>query len=208
LLVPARSILADDGTRVARFELLRPLKRSHITEDQLAESSWDDVSLDDFPRCLGSRGRGSPDQPQARAPLSCDGPPAPGLGQAPVRFREGQPHLGGGWSLAPWPGGSRPLRARNCAGRWVSNANRALSADDVVQTVLATGRAIEFAGREQLMVKRSLVNGSQRLELTGWSAARLDWYKAQGCFTEIIRYQTRLFVPIEGAASVIARLAA
>ncbi|MFW1308709.1 hypothetical protein ACEV7Y_23590, partial [Vibrio parahaemolyticus] len=38
LLVPARSILADDGRRVSRFELLRPLKRSHITEDQLAES--------------------------------------------------------------------------------------------------------------------------------------------------------------------------
>lgn len=82
-----------------------------------------------------------------------------------------------------------------------------LSADDIVQTVAATGRAMEFAGREKLMVKRSLVNGSQRIELTGWSVARLDWYKAQGCFTEIIRYQTRLFVPIEGAASVIARLA-
>ena len=66
---------------------------------------------------------------------------------------------------------------------------------------------MELAGREKLMVKRSLVNGSQRLELTGWSVARLDWYKAQGCFTEIIRYQTRLFVPIEGAASVISRLA-
>ena len=66
---------------------------------------------------------------------------------------------------------------------------------------------MEFAGRENLMVKRSLVNGSQRLELTGWSAARLDWYKAQGCFTEIIRYQTRLFVPIDGAVSVVARLA-
>jgi hypothetical protein len=84
---------------------------------------------------------------------------------------------------------------------------RALSADDIVQTVLATGRPMEFTGHEQLVVKRSLVNGSQRIELTGWSAARLDWFKAQGCFTEIIRYQTRLFVPIEGAASVIARLA-
>ena len=82
-----------------------------------------------------------------------------------------------------------------------------LSADDIIQTVLANGGAMELAGREKLMVKRSLVNGSQRLELTGWSVARLDWYKAQGCFTEIIRYQTRLFVPIEGAASVIARLA-
>jgi hypothetical protein len=82
-----------------------------------------------------------------------------------------------------------------------------LSADDIVQTVLATGRAMEFAGREKLVVKRSMVNGSQRIELNGWSVARLDWYKAQGCFTEIIRYQTRLFVPIDGAASVIAKLA-
>lgn len=82
-----------------------------------------------------------------------------------------------------------------------------ISADDIVQTVLATGRPMEFAGREPLMVKRSLANSSQRIELTGWSVARLDWYKAQGCFTEIIRYQTRLFVPIERAASVIARLA-
>jgi hypothetical protein len=48
LLVPARSILADDGTRVSRLELLRPLKRSHITEDQLAESSWEGISVEAF----------------------------------------------------------------------------------------------------------------------------------------------------------------
>ena len=78
-----------------------------------------------------------------------------------------------------------------------------LSADDIVQSVLATGRAMEFAGREKLTVKRSLVNGSQRIELTGWSVARLDWYKAQGCFTEIIRYRTRLFVPLDGAVDVV-----
>jgi hypothetical protein len=61
-------------------------------------------------------------------------------------------------------------------------------------------------GREALMLKRSLVNGAQRLELAGWSAARLGWYKAQGCFTEIIRYQTRLCVPTAGAAGILARL--
>jgi hypothetical protein len=81
-----------------------------------------------------------------------------------------------------------------------------ISADDIVQAVLATGRPMDVGGREQLTLKRSLVNGCQRLELTGWSAARLDWYKAQGCFTEIIRYQTRLFVPLGEAASIIPRL--
>src|SRR3546814_5686688 len=44
LLVPARGILSDDGTRLARFELLHPLKRSHITEDQLSETSWEGLT--------------------------------------------------------------------------------------------------------------------------------------------------------------------
>ena len=66
---------------------------------------------------------------------------------------------------------------------------------------------MQVKGPEALTLKRSLVNGAQRLELAGWSAARLDWYKAQGCFTEIIRYQTRLFVPTASAAVVLARLA-
>jgi hypothetical protein len=78
--------------------------------------------------------------------------------------------------------------------------------DDMVEAVLVTGRPMDVKGREQLTLKRSLVNGAQRLELTGWSTARLDWYKAQGCFTEIIRYQTRLFVPIAEAASIISKI--
>src|SRR3546814_2126674 len=84
--------------------------------------------------------------------------------------------------------------------------DQTLSADDIVQTVAATGRAMEFAGREKPMVKRSLVNGSQRIALNGWSVARLDWYKAPGCFTELIRNPPRLFVPIQGAARGIAQL--
>ena len=76
--------------------------------------------------------------------------------------------------------------------------------------------AIAFAGMlemlddglfaEPLTLNRALVNGSQRLELAGFSPARLSWYKAQGCFTEIIRYQTRLFVPACRAAEVLQRL--
>lgn len=71
---------------------------------------------------------------------------------------------------------------------------------------MRSGRPMEVRGREALTLKRSLVNGAQRLELAGWSAARLDWYKAQGCFTEIIRYQTRLFVPTDQANAILARL--
>jgi hypothetical protein len=78
--------------------------------------------------------------------------------------------------------------------------------DELAATVLRSGRPLPFRGPEELALKRSLVNGSQRLELTGFAPARLAWYKAQGCFTEIIRYQTRLFVPVDGAAAVLAGL--
>jgi hypothetical protein len=207
LLVPARSILADDGTRVTRFELLRPLKRSHITEDQLAESSWENVSLDDFQNSWATEVEEARSSHKRERLYLATGLLLPVWDKLPADFvRVSRISAADGRSLL---GREVPLHCvpELCRALGLER-EQTLSADDIVQTVLATGRAMEFAGREQLMVKRSLVNGSQRFELTGWSAARLDWYKAQGCFTEIIRYQTRLFVPIEGAASVIARLAA
>jgi len=53
LLVPARSLMADDGTRVARFELVRPLKRGHLAAEQLEESSWGPVGAGEFRRLWG-----------------------------------------------------------------------------------------------------------------------------------------------------------
>lgn len=66
---------------------------------------------------------------------------------------------------------------------------------------------MEVRLREKLTLNRSLVGGSQHLELAGWTAARLDWYKTQGCFAKIIRHHTLLFAPLDGLAAVLARLA-
>ncbi|WP_226019588.1 strawberry notch-like NTP hydrolase domain-containing protein [Novosphingobium sp. FKTRR1] len=206
LLVPARSILADDGTRVARFELLRPLKRSHITEDQLAESSWEGISVDAFREAWAAEVEEARTNHKRERLYLATGLLLPVWDKLPSDFvRVSRISAADGRSLL---GREVPVHCvpELCRALGLER-EQSLSADDIVQAVLATGRPMEFTGREQLMVKRSLVNSSQRIELTGWSAAHLDWYKAQGCFTEIIRYQTRLFVPIEGAANVIARLA-
>jgi hypothetical protein len=206
LLVPARSILADDGTRVARFELLRPLKRNHITEDELSESSWEGISVDAFREAWATEVEGARSSHKRERLYLATGLLLPVWDKLPSDFvRVSRISAADGRSLL---GREVPVHCVPELCRALGfEGERALSADDIVQTVLATGRPMEFTGYEQLVVKRSLVNGSQRIELTGWNAARLDWYKAQGCFTEIIRYQTRLFVPIEGAGSVTARLA-
>ncbi len=59
-----------------------------------------------------------------------------------------------------------------------------------------------------MTIKRSLVGGEQRIELTGFEPGRLDWYKSRGCFTEIIRYRTRLFVPVSGAPEILRKMVA
>lgn len=205
LLVPARSLLSDDGTRIARFEMHRPLKREYLTADQLEESCWEPIAEAEFRRLW-----------QAEAD------------EAASSLKRERLHLATGLLLPVWDklpsdhvrvsricaADGRSLLGREVPVHCVPELCRALglegghklSTDEIVQAVLAAGRSMQLDGPEEHILKRSLVNGSERLELTGWGAARLDWYKAQGCFTEIIRYQTRLFVPIEGAAAVISRV--
>lgn len=48
---------------------------------------------------------------------------------------------------------------------------------------------------EDISIKRRLIMRVNRLEVTGFDGNQLAWFKAQGCFTETISYQTRLFVP-------------
>jgi hypothetical protein len=52
------------------------------------------------------------------------------------------------------------------------------------------------------------VNGEQRLEVIGFDPRALPSWKAKGCFTEIIAYQTRLFMPVNSARDIVAALAA
>lgn len=76
----------------------------------------------------------------------------------------------------------------------------------LVAAVLETGRPCTVPGMPSIQLKRSLVGGERRLELAGFDPARLGELKALGCFTEIIRYQTRLFVPVCRAAEIVERL--
>ncbi|WP_353226684.1 strawberry notch-like NTP hydrolase domain-containing protein [Novosphingobium sp.] len=205
LLVPARSLLADDGSRVTRYELVRPLKRGHLTADQLTESSWEPV-----------------DEQAFRAAWQAE------VDEALSSLKRERLHLATGLLLPVWDklpkdhvrvsrisaSDGRSLLGREVPLHAVGDICTTLGLDalpeiapeSLVAAVLTSGRAMSVRARETLSLKRSLVNGAQRLELTGWSASRLDWYKAQGCFTEIIRFQTRLFIPIDGAPGILDRI--
>ena len=205
LLVPARGLLADDGTRIARFELVRPLKRGYLTADQLGESSWEPADAAEFRRLWQAEvDEAATSHKRERLHLATglllpvwDKLPSDYVRVSRISARDGRSLLGREVPLHCIPGLCQALGL----GR-----EHAFSAEQVVEAVLATGWPMPVKAREPLTLKRSLVGGAQRLELAGWSAARLDWYKAHGCFTEIIRYQTRLFIPLDGASSVLAQI--
>ncbi len=47
------------------------------------------------------------------------------------------------------------------------------------------------------------MNGARRIEIVGAEAARIPELKAMGCFTEIIAYKTRVFVPTDKAEAIL-----
>jgi hypothetical protein len=194
LLVRARGLLLDNGEGIERFELIRPLKHEYMTAEQIDESNWAPIDFSKF------------EQAWRAEVLSAD-----------QTLKHDRGYLATGLLLPIWdklPGDyvrvsriavkdGASILGREVPPFHVSELMAALGINSPVQLevnylaelVWQTGKPVPIKGPEALHLKRSLVNGTHRLELTGWSVERLDWYKAQGCFTEIIRYQTRLFVP-------------
>jgi hypothetical protein len=78
----------------------------------------------------------------------------------------------------------------------------ALTTDAMIASA-RNGAKITVNAHDTLTLKASRVAGKQRLEIVGAHSARLNWYKAKGCYTEIIAYRTRLFIPDEQAPSIL-----
>jgi hypothetical protein len=205
LRVPARSLLSEEGLPIPRFELIRPTKHEYLPRERMAETYWEPAADGAFEEAWAAEVHG-----------------------AEAALRRETIHLATGVLLPVWDslpddhlqvirivaadgttflGREIPLVHLAALGEKLGfSGGPAIPPDELAATVLRSGKPLPFEGPEPLMLKRALVNGSQRLELGGFSASRLAWYKAQGCFTEIIRYQTRLFVPADHAGQVLARL--
>jgi hypothetical protein len=205
LRLDARSLMSEEGLPIARYELIRPLNHEYLQCDRLEETSWRPAEDRDFAVAWGAE-----------------------VEEAEGTIRRETLHLATGLLLPVWDKlpeeqvqviriaaqDGRSLLGREIPALHLGELSRKLGLDlsiemppeELAAAVLRTGRPVPFRGPEELILKRSLVNGSRRLEVAAFTAARLPWYKAQGCFTEIIRYQTRLFVPVDRAAVVLARL--
>lgn len=200
-----RSLLTEDGQLQRRYELVRPMKREHVAAERFAETSWTEADPQAFERAWQD------EMDEALASTSTETLYlATGL-LLPIWNVLPDDHVQvlrivnqGGRSLL---GREVPALALPELGRRLGlDLDRALDPKLLASAVLDTGRSCPLPGLAGLTLKRALVGGERRLELTGFEPRRLAEYKALGCFAEIIRYQTRLFVPLERANVILAAL--
>lgn len=205
LLVPDRTRLMDDGAPMASYMLHRPGGRSLITADELAESHWEDYEDGAFEIAWHAEASDLAIRPHTERFYLATGRLLPIwnlLGEeAQVRrlvTQDGRSLLG---RIVP-SDAVNTLLEKLGLGERIS-----LSADELVRAALA-GKLVPIHAAQGLSLKRSRVNGEHRLEILGFDPRGLPSWKAQGCFTEIIAYQTRLFVPVSIAHEIVTKLAA
>ncbi len=80
-----------------------------------------------------------------------------------------------------------------------------LTPEQVLQAAKsAEGGPLPALGQARLTT--ALVNGQHRLEIRNFPPEKRDSLKALGCFTEIIGFKTRLFIPTNRAAEILSAI--
>jgi hypothetical protein len=204
-VVPTTDLMDDDGSPIAMARMLRPGQSDRITRASLDESFWVDVEAGLFQRLWAEEAASLASEPERRQINMLTGLLLPIWNRIPgefirvIRITDGQ---GAGYLGRTVDDGDMAKLATNMG---LDDVGVTLSAGDIIAALQNGSKRIALPGGHDQWLQASLVNGSRRIELTGFDPHALPAYKAAGCFTEIIRYKTRLFVP---DAEVLERLIA
>jgi hypothetical protein len=204
LQVPSWGSMDSEGNIVTMWALIRPTGQERIRETALAESHWVPIAQDAF----ATFWQAEADEAVAKLDIETINM-ATGL-LLPVwnRLPDDDMRV---WRVTDAQGIS-------ILGRIVSPAGfeKVAQAFDIAMAIVLSpaeliagargseGVAIPGLGDARLISVH--VNDARRLEIRGFPVGRREWLKSLGCFTEIIAYKTRLFVPIDKAEAVLARI--
>ena len=197
--VPTTSIMLDDGEIERRVRLVRPSDHQNIAVRLMGGTQWVETDRPTFAAAWNIEVADVPD------------------------FTDSTLHVVSGLLLPVWKrlpqdetrvyrlqtdDGERII-GRRVSPAWAATATGAgvpsLTADQAY-AALIEGRTI-FDLTESLQLRRSRVMGVNRIELTGFTEAMRERFRAYGLFSEIISWKLRFFVPVgpEGAG-VLAKL--
>jgi predicted RNA methylase len=204
LVIPAASLTLDDGAVETRVRLIRPFAREMMQTHKLEVSHWQHADEGEFVACWGRE-----------------------IDEAPKTLVS-EVHIVTGlllpvWKLLPQTH-SKVYRLQTddgekIIGRLIPAAqlpdvsaafglasDRRLTPAECFDEVMAAGRPLPLRGGFAL--KRSLVMGEGRLELTGFTHTDIEQLKSFGLFSEISSWRLRLFIPAarEAGLPILERL--
>ena len=201
LRVPSWSILDDEGDTISVWELIRPGGSERIRAKRLQESHWlpiDEAALRDAWDAEVREIEASLDVETINIATGLLLPVWDRLPDDDVRV----------WRICDKLGNSllgrmiSPAGVEKVAAAFGVAMSASLSSEDLIAAASGEG-GIALPWMPGARLKRVTVNDKQRLEIKGYPGTRLAQLKSLGCFTEIIAYKTRVFVPMESGAAVL-----
>lgn len=204
LQLPARSIMKDDGTTIRRVALNRPTRNEYRLASDMAESAWAPTDRETFTAAWQREADDAADRLDTRTIRIATGLLLPIWSALPkdhmavnrIVDTEGRSWLGRIVFEDHVPELVRKFGVESAYRPSVGELAAALEA----------GRTVKLHHPWEVTVRRCLVNGSQRFEIVGAPIEQLPWLKSLGCFTEIIAYKTRVFVPTGEIGATLAKI--
>jgi hypothetical protein len=204
LATPAPSHMDEEGNTIRRFELVRPLRSEYLRADRLDESAWEPVSKTTFSALWEEEYAADENQLVTETVFLATGLLLPIWGALPkedLTVNRIVDKTGASWL------------GRHVHDLYVDatlaklGVSRKAPTDPakIAQAILGGG-TWKAPHPLNFTIRTSRVNSARRIEIVGAEAARIPELKGLGCFTEIIAYKTRVFVPIDRAGAIITRI--
>lgn len=201
----ARALMEEkEGTPIPRIELMRPTRHEYMREHDLYETAWTTIDRDAFAATWAKEVLDATQKVDSETIRLATGLLLPIWSALPSdhlvvnRIADGN---GQSW-LGRLVFDDHVPQLFTKLG--IDRADN-LPPQDIARSALA-GRSVDLTRPFPTTIKRAVVNGSARIELVGCPSQQLAWLKSIGCFTEVIQYRTRVFVPVPAAESILAEL--
>lgn len=184
--------LTDQGDFITRSTLMHPLRNQHLTDAKIEASNWKPVSRDVFDKLWQAEYDEHVNQIDEELIYLATGLLLPIWNDLPIDFvnvariaaEDGTTLLG------------RLIHATevtNLLKKFGKDAAQPKLSGSQIIAQIERGSPVTLPGRNDLTLKRSLVNGSQRYEVSTYPHTLLPALKNLGCYTEIIAYRSRVF---------------
>lgn len=192
LMTKAPAFMDEDGTPILRIELLRPMSSEIFEMTEFLKSNWEEVGDKMFEKLWQEEVAAVPEFSTSKITLICglllpiwDRLPADNMRIYRLQTDSGERAIG---RLVTQD------QLINVYSRLGLDCEFTMEPEDIIKAVMDQRNSLTLITGSSL--RRSLVMGQPRLELVYENPSALSEFKSMGCFTEMIQWKTRLFVPL------------